>query len=66
MKRNVGKTDRMVRLIAAVVIGIAGLYFNSWWGLVAALPLATSFLGFCPLYRLLGINTCNNPAAKGS
>jgi len=64
MKSNVGKTDRIVRLIAAIAIGIAGLYFNSWWGLVAALPLATSYWGFCPLYRLLGINTCNTPVTK--
>ncbi len=64
MKCNVGKTDRTFRLIAAVVIAIAGLYFKSWWGAVAVLPLFTSFAGFCPLYRLFGINTCNTPITK--
>ena len=59
MKCNVGKTDRTIRLIIAVVVGAVGLYFKSWWGLVAILPLVTSYAGFCPLYSLLGISTCN-------
>jgi hypothetical protein len=59
MKCNVGKTDRTIRLIIAVVVGAAGLYFKSWWGLLAILPLVTSYAGFCPLYSVLGISTCN-------
>ncbi|MFC0775098.1 YgaP family membrane protein [Terrimonas alba] len=59
MKCNVGKTDRTIRLIIAIAIGAAGLYFKSWWGLVAILPLITSYAGFCPLYSLLGISTCH-------
>lgn len=58
MKSNVGKTDRNIRFIIALVIGLAGIYFQSWWGLVAAVPLLTSYTGFCPLYKLLGITTC--------
>jgi hypothetical protein len=58
MKRNMGKADRMIRFIIAIVIILAGLYFQSWWGLIALLPLATSYTGFCPLYKLLGISTC--------
>ena len=58
MKCNVGKTDRTIRLVAALVIGAAGIYFQSWWGLLAALPLITAYAGVCPLYKVLGINTC--------
>ena len=59
MKCNVGKTDRTIRMIIALLIAAAGLYFKSWWGLVAILPMATAYTGFCFLYSLLGISTCN-------
>ena len=59
MKCNVGKTDRTIRIVIAVVIALAGLYFKSWRGLVAILPLTTAYFGVCPLYKLAGINTCD-------
>ena len=58
MKCNVGKTERMIRIVLGIIIAVAGVYFKSWWGIVAIVPLITAFAGFCPLYKLLGINTC--------
>ncbi|MBX3737465.1 MAG: DUF2892 domain-containing protein [Candidatus Didemnitutus sp.] len=58
MKTNVGFIDRVVRVILGCAILGAGYYFKSWWGLVGAVPLLTAALGFCPLYRPLGLNTC--------
>ncbi len=58
MKVNMGKTDRILRMILSIVIAGIGYYYKSWWGLVAVIPLLTSFAGFCPLYRLIGMNTC--------
>lgn len=58
MKTNVGFIDRIVRVILGCAILGAGYYFKSWWGLVGAVPLLTAALGFCPLYRPLGFNTC--------
>ena len=58
MKSNIGKTDKAIRLFLGVVIGVAGLYFQSWWGLVAILPIMTALFSFCPLYSALGINSC--------
>lgn len=58
MKINVGQTERALRIIIGVVILGLGLYFQNWWGLVGLIPLATGFIRFCPLYRLLGINSC--------
>jgi hypothetical protein len=58
MKQNVGKTDAAVRFVLTVVIALAGYYYKSWWGLVAIVPLVTAYFNFCPLYKLLGINTC--------
>lgn len=58
MKQNVGKTDKIIRIVLGLTIAAAGIYFKSWWGIVALVPLLTALTGFCPLYRFLGINTC--------
>lgn len=58
MKINVGSTDRMLRVIAGIVILAAGFYFGSWWGAVGLIPLFTGLFRFCPLYTMLGMNTC--------
>lgn len=60
MKCNVGKTDKVIRIILGVVIGAAGLYFNSWWGLVGIVPVFTALINWCPLYFPFGIRTCKN------
>ncbi|PKL41417.1 MAG: DUF2892 domain-containing protein [Spirochaetae bacterium HGW-Spirochaetae-1] len=57
MTKNVGKTDKIIRIAAAVIIAGAGIYFQSWLGLLALIPLGTAFMGWCPLYVPLGINT---------
>ena len=64
MKKNMGNTDRIIRVIAAIVFSV--LYFTGMvtgtLGLVlvvlGAIFLATSFISFCPLYTLVGMNTC--------
>ena len=58
MKKNVGTTDKIVRVIVGVLIILLGLYFKSWWGVIGIIPLATGLIGYCTLYNLLGINTC--------
>jgi hypothetical protein len=58
MKTNVGKTDKTIRIILGLLIASMGIYFQSWWGLLAAIPFVTGFSGFCPLYSMLGIQTC--------
>jgi hypothetical protein len=58
MKTNVGKTDKMIRLFLALAIGAAGVYFQSWWGAVAFVPLLTGLINWCPLYSVFGINSC--------
>lgn len=64
MKKNMGTSDKAVRVLIAAVIAI--LYFtdviSGTLGLVllilAAVFLLTSLVSFCPLYLPLGINTC--------
>jgi len=55
---NVGKTDKIIRWIIGIVIAALGLYYKSWWGLLAIIPIATAIFGFCTLYIPFKINTC--------
>jgi len=57
MKYNVGSTDRILRLVAGIGIAIGGVIFESYWGLIGVVLIATAVFQFCPLYPLLGINT---------
>jgi hypothetical protein len=58
MERNVGLPDAGIRIIAGIVIAILGIYFRSWLGLIAIIPIVTGLIGYCPLYKLLGLNSC--------
>ena len=57
MKQNVGNIDKIIRMILAIIIAALGIYFKSWWGLVALVPLATALLSFCPFYPIFKIST---------
>ena len=57
MKCNVGSTDRIIRLVAGLGIAIAGVIFESYWGLIGVVLLATAIFRFCPAYLPFGITT---------
>ena len=64
MKKNMGAIDRIIRVIIAVVIGvlfqqgiITGM-LATVLSVVAIIFLLTSVISFCPLYKLIGVNTC--------
>ena len=63
MQCNVGKADKIVRIIIGLVIIILGLYFKSWWGAIGLVPLLTALIGWCPLYVPLGIKTSKTEPA---
>lgn len=58
MKCNIGKNDKIVRITLGLIIGILGLYYQSWWGILGVILLITGLIKFCGLYILLGVNTC--------
>ncbi|WP_350560158.1 DUF2892 domain-containing protein [Psychrobacter sp. CAL346-MNA-CIBAN-0220] len=58
MKINVGSTDRLLRIVVGLAIIAIGLYYQSWWGVIGLVPLLTGAFRFCPLYTMLGTNTC--------
>ena len=57
MQCNVGKTERVIRVIAGVAIIGAGFLYQSWWGAIGLVLLLTGATGYCPPYQLLGIST---------
>ncbi|MCC6303190.1 MAG: DUF2892 domain-containing protein [Gammaproteobacteria bacterium] len=63
MSKNLGGIDRTVRMIAGLAIAGAGLYYQSWWGAIGALLMATALMSWCPLYALLRVNTCRRPSS---
>lgn len=61
MAANVGGIDRTLRIV--VGIAVLALFFvlegnARYWALVGLVPLFTGIFSFCPLYTVLGLNTC--------
>lgn len=63
MTKNVHPVDRVLRLVLAIALAVlafkAGLGSTSGvvYAVFAVTTVLTSGIGFCPLYRLLGVNT---------
>lgn len=63
-KNNVGKIDRIVRIVLGVLlIGNVFYALQNPIGWIGVILLATGIFGICPLYSLLGLNT-KSPAEK--
>lgn len=59
MKVNVGTLDRVVRILAGLVLlGLAFTGTIGAWGWIGVVPLATGLFRFCPLYTVLGFSSC--------
>jgi uncharacterized membrane protein len=63
MKKTVGTTDRMIRVVVAIgalIVSVA-VGFSSGWGIaltiVAAVLVVTGASGYCPIYSAIGIDT---------
>ena len=58
MKSNVGGIDRILRIVAGLVlIGLAATGTVGMWGWLGVVPLATGAIGRCPPYAIFGFNT---------
>ncbi len=59
MSKNEGTLDRILRVI--VGLGLLAMVFvgpQTAWGWIGLVPLLTGLVGYCPLYAVLGIKTC--------
>jgi hypothetical protein len=60
MKKNAGTIDRIVRVVAGLaILSTAFIGPKTMLGYIGIVPLLTGALGFCPVYPIFGINTCN-------
>ncbi len=70
MKKNMGNIDRVIRLTVAVLLVVlvsTGVVSGVWgtvvWVAAGVLALVSA-VGFCPLYKLLGMSTCKTAPRK--
>ena len=71
---NVGGMDRVLRILVGIGFAVLGYFapsmgFAGAWQMgfyiVAGIGVVTGLLTICPLYALLGVNTCNPKPATG-
>jgi hypothetical protein len=61
MNNNVGNIDRVIRIVAgSALIALTLTGIIGPWGWIGVVPVLTALFGFCPAYRLLGINSCKH------
>ncbi|HRP74994.1 MAG TPA: DUF2892 domain-containing protein [Rhodocyclaceae bacterium] len=59
MQTNVGGIDKILRIVAGLILialGIMGI--GAPWTFIGVVPLVTGLMGWCPAYKLIGVNTC--------
>lgn len=57
--KNEGVVDRALRVVVGLaVVSLVFVGPKTPWGWVGLVPVLTGLVGWCPLYTLLGINTC--------
>lgn len=56
---NVGSIDRIIRItLGLVLLALTMVGPQTPWGYIGIIPLLTGLFRTCPLYALVGINTC--------
>lgn len=64
MEKNIGKTDKVIRVVVAIVVAYLAYIYSPWLYIVTAILLITALTGYCCLYKPLGINTIKTKKAK--
>lgn len=65
MKKNIGNTERIIRVLFGLgILSLAIVGPKTMWGYLGIVPLVTGFVGWCPPYAILGINTCRHGGHK--
>jgi hypothetical protein len=67
MKKNVGTTDQLIRILLAMAVMAVGFYNPSYWWtfIIGVIILLTGIGSLCLLYSILGISTCDSENCKG-
>ncbi|MGM0517558.1 MAG: YgaP family membrane protein [Pseudomonadota bacterium] len=66
MTPNMGTIDKWLRIVVGILlIALAIFGVIGWWGYIGIIPLATGLVNFCPVYRLIGMNTRDKGTGEG-
>lgn len=61
MTRNLGQFDRIARFVlGALLVVLAAMGTIGIWGYLGLIFVGTAFVNFCPIYRVLGLKTCQD------
>lgn len=58
LAKNIGGFDKMVRIVIGALLILGAVLGYGVWMWIGVVPLATGLLSSCPLYQLVGLNTC--------
>lgn len=61
MTKNLSQIDRAARFVlgaALILLALTGVV--GVWGYLGAIFVGTAFVSFCPIYRVLGVKTCQD------
>lgn len=62
---NEHTVDRAIRIVLGIaLLSLTVVGPKSLYGLIGIVPLVTGIVGFCPLYRIIGVSTCAAPEKK--
>jgi len=64
LKKNMGEKDRMIRLVAGVLLLLWGILAHNGIAFIGILLLATAYFRVCPSYSALGMNTLSEDDTK--
>lgn len=58
MSKNVGGFDKIARIVIGAALILGALLGYGVWMWIGVVPLLTGLMGSCPLYSIVGLNTC--------
>lgn len=60
MTKNVGRTDQIIRLVLGAVLILFAIWSGNMLGYIGIILVVTALIGYCPLYSLIGKNSCGS------
>ncbi|WP_299154449.1 DUF2892 domain-containing protein [uncultured Tateyamaria sp.] len=61
MTRNLGQFDRIARLVLGALLALLAVTGTvGIWGYLGLVFVGTAFVNFCPIYKVLGLKTCQD------
>jgi hypothetical protein len=56
---NIGTTERIIRVIAGLILlSLVFIGPRTWWGLIGLILIGTAAVSYCPIWQVFGLNTC--------